>query len=69
MRRVPDLSWGVLRRAFTLTLVGAAQVLAQGPTRTVTGTVKDAESSEPIPAAQVVVKGTTRSSIGRATFE
>ena len=66
MRRVPDLSWGVLRRAFILTWVGAAAVFAQGPTRTVTGTVKDAESSEPLSAAQVLVKGTTRSSTSRA---
>jgi hypothetical protein len=31
----------------------------------VTGTVKDAESSQPIGAAQVAVKGTTRNAIGR----
>jgi TonB-linked SusC/RagA family outer membrane protein len=65
MRSVVDLSWGMWR-AFALSLVGAATALGQGPTRTVTGTVREAESSEPIPAAQVAVKGTTRSSVGGA---
>ena len=56
---------GLSRRAFALSLVGAAAAFGQGPTRTVTGTVKDAESSQPIAASQVVVKGTTRNAIGR----
>ena len=65
MRRTMDLVRGVLWRAFALSLLGAAAVLAQGSTRTVTGTVKDAESGQPIGAAQVAVKGTTRNAIGR----
>src|SRR5581483_8745943 len=36
---------------------------AQAQTRTITGTVKDAESGEAIQAAQVLVKGTTRSTV------
>jgi TonB-linked SusC/RagA family outer membrane protein len=59
-----DLVW-LLRRAFVLSLVSAGAALAQGTTRTVTGTVKDVESNDPISAAQVVVKGTTRGAVTR----
>jgi TonB-linked SusC/RagA family outer membrane protein len=65
MRRTTDLGRRVVRRAFALSLFGAGAVLAQGSTRTVTGSVKDAESGQPIGAAQVAVKGTTRNAIGR----
>jgi Outer membrane cobalamin receptor protein len=66
MRTEVHLLWAVLRRAFALSAVGAAAVLAQGAPRTVSGTVKAAESSEPISAAQIAVKGTTRNVISRA---
>src|SRR5678815_4348257 len=65
MRSIVNLVQGMLWRAFALSLFGSGAVLAQGATRTVTGTVKDAESSQPIGAAQVAVKGTTRNAIGR----
>jgi TonB-linked SusC/RagA family outer membrane protein len=53
----------VLTAALTFTTVATA--LAQAPPRTVTGTVKDAENGDPIPAAQIIVKGTTRSAVAR----
>ena len=65
MRRRMELVRRVVRRAFALSLFGAGTMLAQASTRTVTGTVKDAESGQPIAAAQVAVKGTTRNAIGR----
>ena len=56
----------------TVALSGAALLAAATPllaqavqTSTLTGTVKDAESGQPIGAAQVAVKGTTRNAIGR----
>ncbi|HEX4682581.1 MAG TPA: TonB-dependent receptor plug domain-containing protein, partial [Gemmatimonadaceae bacterium] len=39
--------------------------LAQAQTRTITGTVHDAESGAVIPTAQILVKGTTRSTVAR----
>jgi len=66
MRTEVHLLWAVLRRAFALCVLGTAAAVAQGSPRTVTGTVKAAESSEPISAAQIAVKGTTRNVISRA---
>ena len=65
MRRKVGLVREALWRAFAFSLFGAGVALAQGSTRAVTGTVKDAESGQPIAAAQVAVKGTTRNAIGR----
>ncbi len=48
---------------FTLVLGMISQGIVYAQERTITGQVKDAETSEPLPGANVYVKGTTRGTI------
>lgn len=48
---------------FTLLLVMASLDFAYAQERTITGQVKDAETSEPLPGANIYIKGTTRGTI------